>query len=92
MLTLNSGICGSLMTLIKMFGDNYQHDVISQQTFDAGNEYFSRLKQFGRTYLNSAGFQFTSASTSVQGLLNHAVNDHNRDVGALDKFLRFTSA
>ncbi len=92
MLTLNSGICGSLMTLIKMFGDNSQHDVISQSTFDAGNEYFSRLKQFGRTYLGSAGFQFTSASVPVQGLLNHAVNDHNRDVSKIDKFLRFTSA
>ena len=92
MLTLNSGICGSLMTLIKMFGDNSQHDVISQDTFDAGNEYFARLKQFGRTYLNSAGFQFTSASVPVQGLLNDAVNDHNRDVGKADKFLRFLSA
>ncbi len=92
MLTLNSGICGSLMTLIRMFGDNSQHDLISQATFDAGNEYFARLKQFGRTYLNSAGFQFTSASGPVQGLLNHAVNDHNRDVSNPEKFLRFLSA
>lgn len=92
MLTLNSGICGSLMTLIKMFGDNRQHDLISQNTFDAGNEYFTRLKRFGRAYLNNAGFQFTSGTKPVQGLLNHAVNDHSHDIGKADKFLRFLSA
>jgi len=93
MLTLNSGICGSLMTLIKMFDDNMQHQMVSQSTFDAGNDYFTRLKQFGRTYLSSAGFEFKSSNKGVQGLLNHAVNDHNRgEVGNVDKFLAFGSS
>ena len=38
---------------------------------------FTRLKTFGRNYLKNAGFMFTSKSKPVQGLLNHAVNDHS---------------
>ena len=90
MLTLNSGICGSLMVLLKMFEDS--GDRITQQTFDAGNDYFTKLKQYGRGYLAGAGFEFKPVDGSdkaVQGILNHAVQHHTGGTSKLDKVLAF---
>ncbi|HEY4216793.1 MAG TPA: hypothetical protein VGM67_06620 [Gemmatimonadaceae bacterium] len=77
MLTLNSGICGSLMTLLKMF-DGREEAMISQQTFNDGAEYFSRLKAYGRKYMKSSGFTFQSSNPSVTGYLGHAISHHQR--------------
>jgi hypothetical protein len=84
MLTLNSGICGSLMTLVNMFNDV---GVIRQETFDTGNEYFTRLKEYGRDYFSAAGFEFLACPSSgddtdtqtrlyISGVLSHAVRHH----------------
>jgi hypothetical protein len=93
MLTLNSGVCGSLMVLLKMFND--AGDEVSKTTYATGDEYFTKLKQFGRGYMGSAGFEFKpldASNTSVRGLLNHAVEHHTGDSTAFEKFLAFGSA
>lgn len=92
MLTLNTGICGSLMTMIRMVNDLGD---TSQRSYDAGTDYFSALKHYAAKYMRDSGFSFkarerkevilhTSDETtkqkaaikSVQGLLNHALNSH----------------
>jgi len=88
MLTLNSGICGSLMVMLKMFDDT--GDVVTQETWNTAENYFTRLKQYGRSYLGDAGFEFRAADaadTSLQGLLNHALHHHTGESGKLDKLL-----
>ena len=90
MLTFNTGICGSLMVLMRMFDD--ADTMITQETWDTGAEYFTKLKQYGRGYLASAGFEFKpleAGNKSVQGLLNHAVQHHTSISGKLDKALAF---
>jgi hypothetical protein len=88
MLTLNSGICGSLMVMMNMFNDV---GVVRQETFDAGNDYFTRLKEYGRDYFQSAGFEFTAVANSaeesdvrthqyINGILSHAVKHHTGPV------------
>ena len=88
MLTLNSGICGSLMVMMNMFNDV---GVVRQETFDAGNDYFTRLKEYGRDYFQSAGFEFTAVANSseesdvrthqyISGILSHAVRHHTGSV------------
>ncbi|SCU76984.1 conserved hypothetical protein [Cupriavidus necator] len=93
MLTLNTGICGSLMVMIRMVNDLGQ---TSQDSFDAGADYFRRLKQYGAKYMRDSGFSFLPRSRSdiivlgvaaqnrqkagvsgIQGLLNHALNSHS---------------
>jgi hypothetical protein len=81
MLTLNSGICGSLMTMIKLFDDGGPMTVdqgAKRQQFDIGGEYFTRLKRYAVEYLKSGGFQFTPLAPAgeqgdfLRGLLAHA--------------------
>lgn len=99
MLTLNSGICGSLMVMLRMVDDtetatsSSDRSVISQKQFDAGNAYFQHLKAYGRTYLESSGFQFRAAngSESIQGYLNHAIHHHTKPYSIADKALAFGS-
>jgi len=90
MLTFNTGICGSLMVLMRMFDDT--EAMISQKTWDAGDAYFTKLKQYGRGYLQAAGFEFKALDASnrpIQGILNHAVQHHHGHSGKLDKALAF---
>lgn len=57
MIVLNSGICGSLMVLLKMF-DDLNRPLTTQAMYDTGNEYFTRLKRYSRDYMAKSGFQF----------------------------------
>ena len=66
--------------------------MISQKTWDAGDAYFTKLKQYGRGYLQAAGFEFKALDASnrpIQGILNHAVQHHHGHSGKLDKALAF---
>ena len=80
MLTLNSGICGSIWEQIQMItGANERVRPIAQRDFDAGVRYFSRLKRFSATYLAASGFQFTAredAPPGFQSLVTFAVRQH----------------
>lgn len=90
MLTLNTGICGSLMVMLRMFDDSSKQ--ITQHTWNQGAEYFTKLKQFGRDYLGDSGFTFTpmpADNASIKGLLNHAVNHHTGQKSMVDKVLAF---
>lgn len=92
MLTLNSGICGSLMVLIRMFDDAQAR--IDQSAWNAGTDYFARLKTYGRNYLAQSGFAFKALdpdNKSVQGYLNHAVSHHTANAGKMDKALAFAA-
>jgi hypothetical protein len=88
MLTLNTGICGSLMTLVNLFRDEEKtgREVVDRATYDSGVAYFSRLKGFGARYLQTAGFKFQARQTEtrggIQGLLDHAVHHHGNDTMA----------
>lgn len=84
MLVLNSGIAGSLMTMIHMTRDNAS---ISEEEFAAGDRYLTRMKQLGRQYLQTAGWKFTGKNQFVQGVLGHAVHDHQAPTSALDIFV-----
>jgi hypothetical protein len=86
MLTLNSGVCGSLITLLQLFHGR-EDAMVSEETFGAGAEYFLRLKEFGRNYLKSSGFKFTSLQPSVQRYLSHAVTHHTRVKALTSKVL-----
>lgn len=87
MLTLNSGMCGSLMTMIRMFDD--AGDVIGktrkgESTFDVGNRYFTRLKEYGTRYLASSGFKLLARDPNdkfVTGLLTKHVMIHQGNSG-----------
>ena len=92
MLTLNSGVCGSLMTLLKMFEGREQRTVTSPQAYMEGAEYFQRLKEFGMTYLKKSGFKFTSTHPSVNRYLGHAVSHHNRVKSTGDKAMAVLAA
>jgi hypothetical protein len=74
MITLNSGICGSIYEQIEMLEPNGR---ISQSEFDAGVRYFTRLRRITGTYLRSCGFRFSGKSPYIKGVLAHAVYDNN---------------
>ncbi len=74
MLTLNSGMCGSLSEQIEMHAGNRR---IDQSTFDAGIRYFTRLKKVSTRTLKASGFKFSSPNRSINGTLIHAVRDHS---------------
>jgi hypothetical protein len=85
MLTLNTGICGSLMTLARMFDDTgamikaAKHGDKKKEQFDVAGRFFTRLKQYGGTYLKASGFKFRARDPNdlyIQGLLDHAVQHH----------------
>lgn len=58
MLTLNSGICGSQWQLQNMFTNVGE---ISQNEFNSGTAYFTRLKKYGLKYLADSGFEFKAS-------------------------------
>lgn len=78
MLTLNSGLGGSLMTLIKLFDDDGSQSAKLQngrKEFDIGNDYFTRLKRYSVIYMKKSGFKFlplVSTDKSIAGYLAHA--------------------
>ena len=88
MLTLNTGICGSLMTLVNLFRDEEKtgREVVDRATYNSGVAYFARLKSFGARYLQTSGFKFQARETdtrnNIQGLLDHAVHHHGHDTMA----------
>jgi hypothetical protein len=88
MLTLNTGICGSLMTLVNLFRDEKVagREVVDRATYNSGVAYLSRLKAFGAQYLQSSGFKFQARQTetrgNIQGLLDHAVHHHGQNTMA----------
>jgi hypothetical protein len=104
MIVLNSGICGSLMVLLKMF-DDLNRPLTTQPMYDTGNQYFTRLKAYSRGYMVASGFNFkVKLSTTegnydfaahereakfLQGLLNHSQRDHGRAETTGDKALAF---
>jgi predicted SprT family Zn-dependent metalloprotease len=85
MLTLNTGICGSLMTMVNLFRDENDdaRAVVDRATYNSGVAYFSRLKAYGAQYLQNSGFKFRPSPTetrgAIQGLLDHAVHHHGQD-------------
>ena len=104
MLTLNSGITGDLMMFTKMFDDT--GGILGQGTgigsngdkpsdgaqaqFNAAEAYWTQMKEWGRAYLESTGFTFTSTDKVAKGLMWHAIHDHQG--GAMstgDKVLSF---
>jgi hypothetical protein len=104
MLTLNSGISGDLMMFLKMFDDT--GGILGQGTgqsssgskptdgaqkqFDAASAYWTHLKQWGRNYLESTGFTFTSSDAVAGGLMWHAITHHQGGpMAAGDKILTF---
>lgn len=91
MITLNSGICGSLWTLLRMF-DGREEQMITETVFADGAEYFYRLKEHGRAYLNASGFQFTSMHPSVKRYLAHAISHHQRPKSLGAKILAAAAA
>ena len=90
MLTLNSGITGDLMMFTKMFDDT--GGILGQGTgigsngdkpsdgaqakFNAAEAYWTQMKEWGRNYLESTGFKFTSTDKVAKGLMWHAIHDH----------------
>jgi hypothetical protein len=84
MLTLNSGLGGSLMTMIDLFDANgAQSSALAggRKEFDIGNDYFTRLKRYSVTYMKKSGFKFshiqsgkemTLGEKTMAGYLIHA--------------------
>ncbi len=72
MLTLNSGMCGSITEQIEMFSRGKR---ITQGEFNAGVSYFSRLKRISSRYMRASGFTFTGKN-GLEGIVAHAVRDH----------------
>jgi hypothetical protein len=78
MLTLNSGLGGSLMTLIDLFDENGSQSTRlsgGKKDFDRGAAYFDRLKRFSVGYMKKSGFQFlplVSTDDLMSGYLAHA--------------------
>lgn len=84
MLTLNSGMCGSIWEQIETVMNG---EVISQASFDAGVKYFGLMKRFSGTYLRSAGFTFKGRVKGSQAdvTIRHALLDHRQaqSIGAM---------
>jgi hypothetical protein len=106
MLTLNSGISGDLMMFMKMFddtggilgqgtgqsSDGTRPSAGAQQQFDAASAYWTQLKEFGRNYLESTGFRFTSSDPVASGLMWHAIKHHEGGaMSTADKVLNFVA-
>jgi hypothetical protein len=83
MLTLNSGLGGSLMTMLQLFeADGSQsaratRNVTGGETreFDRGDMYFRRLKRWSVEYMRKSGFRFLPADAKdvmMAGYLAHA--------------------
>lgn len=83
MLTLNSGLGGSLMTMLQLFeADGSQSarataNVGSGETreYDRGNAYFTRLKRYSVDYMRASGFKFQALHADdkvMAGYLVHA--------------------
>ncbi|HEY8976854.1 MAG TPA: hypothetical protein VIN75_21750, partial [Burkholderiaceae bacterium] len=83
MLTLNSGLGGSLMTMLQLFeADGSQsaratRNVTGGETreFDRGDMYFTRLKRWSVEYMRKSGFKFLPADAKdvvMAGYLAHA--------------------
>jgi hypothetical protein len=84
MVTLNSGLGGSLMTLVDVFDPNGAQStkmVGNRKEFDIGNDYFTRLKRYSVTYMKKSGFKIThrksgtvmtAGEKSMAGYLIHA--------------------
>jgi len=83
MLTLNSGLGGSLMTMLQLFeADGSQsaratRNVTGGETreFDRGDMYFTRLKRWSVDYMRKSGFKFLPADSKdvlMAGYLAHA--------------------
>lgn len=92
MLTLNTGVCGSLMVMMRMFDD--AQTMVSQSKWDAGDAYFTRLKRYGRTYMVNSGFEFKPLDATdglIRGLLNHAAQHHSGATSKTGKALAFGS-
>lgn len=69
-LTLNSGICGDKMTYLSMFNDD--ESIIDPAKFIAGAEYLDSLKVWGKKYLDTCGFAFSSNDLMVGRYLKFA--------------------
>jgi len=105
MIVLNSGICGSLMVLLKMFDDLNRE--AGQEMYDAGNEYFTRLKQYSRNYMAKSGFVFKAKVSTedrnggymqhgrehkfIAGLLAHSQRNHYAGSSTADKAVAFVA-
>ncbi|MFO1159561.1 MAG: hypothetical protein U1E60_12035 [Reyranellaceae bacterium] len=86
MMTLNSGIAGDQMMFMKMFDDTGallgqgsgqdKPTTAAQAEFNAATKYFTLLKEYGRNYLESTGFTFTSSDKVARGLMWHAIYHH----------------
>jgi hypothetical protein len=73
MMTLNSGVAGDQMMFMKMFDDTGR--CVTQGSFNAATAFFSRLKEVGKQYLRSTGFQFTSTCDQAAAWMKFAVSD-----------------
>jgi hypothetical protein len=74
-LALNSGITGDKMMYLRMFSDDSEGQVISQDSFDRGVAYVDNLKSWSRDYLVAAGYKFTSANKMVDSILTASTAD-----------------
>ena len=83
MLTLNSGLGGSLMTMLQLFeADGSQSARATSnlgagetREFDRGNAYFTRLKRYSVDYMRASGFKFHplhADDKAMAGYLVHA--------------------
>jgi hypothetical protein len=81
MITLNSGMCGSIYQAIELLAPMHGGGAlkaIDQKTFDAGVAYFDRLKRISHEYLTSSGFMFSSHIPDLEGIVKHACMDNSR--------------
>ncbi len=76
-LTLNSGICGNKMSFLSVFRDS--PNPISSEDFLAGAKHLDSLKVWGASYLQNAGFNFTSSDELVGKLLQFSAGSITDD-------------
>lgn len=84
-LVLNSGICGSLMTFVRLVDD--AGEIMGQKdgaghnsNFKTAEDFFTRLKIHAQKCLKNSGFVFSANakdSVSINGYLNMAVDKHS---------------
>ena len=74
MLTLNSGICGTVTEQIEFYAHG---SLIPQTQFDAGVAYFAKLKQLSSLHLRSCGLVFSSDDPTVEQIVRFAVRSHS---------------
>jgi hypothetical protein len=103
MMTLNSGITGDLMMFMKMFDDT--GSILGQSTgaslqgptkeaqkkFNAGEGYWSLMKQKSRNYLEGTGFKFISSDKVAAGLMKHAIEHHTTVSSMAERALAFAA-